>query len=205
MPADEIIVVNNGSTDKTEEVIKKYPVTLLQVTEPGIARTRAAGFQHAKSEILARIDADTQVPPDWIKKIKADFEPGKIDALTGPAIFYDAPFQPIIFSRFFVYLLRFIQGFHTLNGPNTAITKAVWEKVAPQLCMDDAKVHEDVDLAIHIARIGGRIRYDPQLIARISARRIIHNPKSFFIEYQTRLVKTLLTHGIPFRIVKNTI
>ncbi len=202
-PADEIIVVNNGSTDKTVEIVKEFPVKLLYVKEPGIARTRALGFDEAKGDILGRIDADTKVPRNWIKKMRANFEAQTIDALTGPANFYDAPLQPILFSKFFVSFMHLIQGFNTLNGPNMAMTKSIWNRVSPHLCTDDTKMHEDLDLAIHIHRLGGVIKYDPQFIAQISARRIKHNPTSFFIEYQSRTIRTLFTHGIPFKIFKS--
>lgn len=42
----------------------------------------------------------------------------------------------------------------TLFGPNMALTKSVWEKVKSDTCIDDTKVHEDVDLAIHILKRG---------------------------------------------------
>ena len=74
------------------------------------------------------------------------------------------------------------------------ITKKIWEQVKNKVCLNDKKVHEDIDLGIHIVKIGGIIGLDSSLIMQVSGRRIPSNPLSFFIEYPVRLVKTLLTH-----------
>ena len=50
---------------------------------------------------------------------------------------------------------------------------------------------EDIDLSIHIHKVGGRILIDKSLIVAVSGRRIVGNPASFFIEYPCRLIKTL--------------
>src|SRR5438105_521660 len=86
---DEIIVVNNNSTDKTAEIVKKFAVTMIHQPVQGITPTRNAGFDAAQYEIIARCDADTILPPDWIKHIKNRFETDSIDALTGTAYFHD--------------------------------------------------------------------------------------------------------------------
>ena len=70
-PADEIIVVNNNSSDKTVEIIKEFPVTLVNETQQGMIPARNRGFNEATGDILIKTDADTQVPTDWVKKIKA--------------------------------------------------------------------------------------------------------------------------------------
>jgi len=91
--ADEIIIVNNNSTDKTYDLAKKYPVTIIREPIQGITFARNRGFNTARGDIIARSDADTIIPSDWIKKIKANFQKNKIDALGGTCIFYDFPLQ----------------------------------------------------------------------------------------------------------------
>jgi|SRR3989338_1379299 len=191
---DEIIVVNNNSTDKTSEVLKEYPVKVVMSHEPGIAKTRTRGFNEAKSDIIARTDADSQIPRDWIKKIKNHFEHESIDAVFGPIYYLDFPIKATFYSEFFVYLMRIIQGHHTIIGPNMAITKKIWDKVKSQTCEDDHKVHEDIDLGYHINAVGGKIVYDRSMIVATSGRRIKGNMLSFFGEYPIRLFKTLEIH-----------
>ena len=156
---------------------------------------RNRGFNEAKHEIIARVDADVIVPPDWIKTIKQDFFQEKIDALTGPLIFYDLVFPSPIYSEIYFSFMRLIQlGKDALVGPNMIITKKIWQKIKSDVCLNDKLVHEDIDLGIHINKSGGRIKYNKDLAVKASGRRIAKNPLSFFIEYPIRAVKTLLNH-----------
>lgn len=189
---DEIIVVDNLSTDQTFNIVKKFTeVILIEAKVSGIAKARDVGFNAARYDIIARCDADSQVPKDWIKKIKSNFRQEKIDALIGPIIYYDLPLNSTIFAKIYVHLMNFVQGHHSLIGNNMAISKAIWEKVRDKVCSNNKIFHEDIDLAIHINKLGGIIKYDPLFVGYTSGRRIAENPISFFIEYPLRLVKTL--------------
>lgn len=190
---DEIIMVDNLSQDKTATIAKEFNIKIIETRTKGIADARNIGFNSALYDIIARCDADTIVPVDWIKKIKQNFE-RKIDALVGPVLYYDVSPPSAFSSKLFIYFMKIIQGHYPLLGLNMAISKKMWEKVKDIACIDDKKVHEDIDLAIHVNKLGGIIEYDPNLIVKSSGRRIKHNYYSFFIEYPTRLIKTLRSH-----------
>eukprot|EP01042_Synura_sphagnicola_P011462 gene11462-14640_t len=52
--AHEIIVVDNNSTDRTKEIVARYPaVTYVFEPEKGITRARQCGYRAASGEILA--------------------------------------------------------------------------------------------------------------------------------------------------------
>ena len=129
-PADEIVVVDNNCTDRTIEIAKKFKVRVVKETKQGISYARNKGFNEAKYDILARIDADSILPRNWIKKIKKNFEKYKIDGLTGPVIFYDFPFKTPAYAQIYLELFKFIQkGEDTLIGPNMALTKKIWKEI----------------------------------------------------------------------------
>lgn len=195
-PADEIIVVDNNSTDKTMQIVKKYPVRILKEKTQGITPARNKGFDSAKYELIARTDADVRVPRDWIKRIKDDFKTHEIDALYGPVVFYDLPLKTPAYTKAYFDFIKQLQSGKeaSLYGPNMVITKKIWLRVKDLLCTDDSSVHEDHDLGIHIAQIGGIIQRDNKLVIQTSARRMMKHPKSFFIEYPTRLVRTIQHH-----------
>jgi glycosyltransferase involved in cell wall biosynthesis len=192
---DEIIIVDNNCTDSTIKVAKEYQVKIVKEKKQGTIYARNAGFNAAKYDIIARCDADTILPADWIKKIKENFENKKIDALCGTIIFYDYWFfkQTSLPVGLFIKSMKLILKHYILAGPNMLLTKKTWEKVKKEVCLDGKKVHEDIDLSIHIAKYG-QIGFDPTLFVYASGRRIENNPLSFFIEYPWRLIKTLKTN-----------
>lgn len=194
--ADEIIIVNNNSTDNTAKIIAKYPVKVILEKRPGIIQTRNTGFNHASSDIILRTDADTQVPYTWIEKIKGYLHKHSCDALLGASYYKEIPISLI--SPFYLGLVQLVKqkfGIYPLFGPNMAIYKKVWSKIFTSLCTSEKDVHEDVDIALHLRDIGGTICFDPNNITLASARRLIFKPHSFFIEYPYRMMRMKKSHG----------
>lgn len=191
--ADEIIVVNNNSKDRTEEIALKMGATVVREHKQGMTAARNRGFNTAQHEIIARIDADVIVPPNWIKQIKKSFTKYDYDAFTGPVRFSDLFKKPssTLASRMYLESLRLLNnGDRFLQGPNMVLTNEIWQKVKNNVNLNDKKVHEDIDLSLNILKVGGKIGLDPDLIVQISARRIKKHPESFFIEYTARMFTT---------------
>lgn len=84
-PRDEIIVVDNNSTDLTATIAARYrQVRLVPEPRQGISYARTAGFHAARNPILARIDADTIAHPSWLATIRQQFgAAANLGALTG--------------------------------------------------------------------------------------------------------------------------
>jgi glycosyltransferase involved in cell wall biosynthesis len=64
----EIIVVDNGSADKTVEISKSYGARVLIKKEGTIASLRNYGASNAKGDMIAFLDADCIVEEDWLQK-----------------------------------------------------------------------------------------------------------------------------------------
>ena len=64
------------------------------VPEPrvGIPSAAAAGYDHARGDVIARLDADSRPDPRWVERIAARMadDPG-LDAVTGSGRFFDLP------------------------------------------------------------------------------------------------------------------
>lgn len=65
----EIIVIDDGSTDSTKQIINKFPVKLLEQNHqgPGVARNK--GAKAVKGDILVFVDADMTFDKDFIKDL----------------------------------------------------------------------------------------------------------------------------------------
>lgn len=64
----EVIVVDNGSTDLTSEVISKFPVQKLVERKKGAGAARNRGLTIAKGNFIAFVDADAYLSEDWSEK-----------------------------------------------------------------------------------------------------------------------------------------
>lgn len=202
---DEIIVVNNNSTDNSVAIIKQFPVRLVNEKIQGMTPARNRGFNEAKYDIIARTDADTILPSNWVKRIKKSFEANeKLVALSGPAEFYDLP--EILQNRHlqtkntwikviknYNRLVKRILRHDCLYGPNYALRKSAWDEVKAGICLDDKEVHEDLDLAIHLAPLGS-IKFYRTLMVSSSARRW-KKPEAH-LEYLYRGLKSINKHRL---------
>ena len=68
--ADEIIVVDSFSRDRTVELARKYTDRVYQHEFPGSSRQVERGIQYAKGEWVFYIDADEEVSPELAGQIK---------------------------------------------------------------------------------------------------------------------------------------
>lgn len=84
----EVIVVDNNSTDKTQEVansfIKKYPnFRYVKEPEQGLSHARNRGVKEARGEIVAFIDDDAIAEKNWLSAILFAFEDPSISCIGG--------------------------------------------------------------------------------------------------------------------------
>jgi glycosyltransferase involved in cell wall biosynthesis len=84
-PDYEVIVVNDGSTDGTLEICRKYPyIRLICQENKGLSVARNVGLEAATGEIVAYTDADCDVDPDWITYLVHGFRITGQVAVGGP-------------------------------------------------------------------------------------------------------------------------
>jgi glycosyltransferase involved in cell wall biosynthesis len=89
----EIIVVDNGSTDRTVEITRQYSgVRVIFEGNKGVTHARQRGLDEATGSLVAFIDADTRMPPGWIDIAHQTFaEDPSVVCLSGPYRYYDGP------------------------------------------------------------------------------------------------------------------
>ncbi len=70
----EVIVVDDGSTDESVSVIKKFPCELIETKNNGVSAARNLGASRAKGEIVFFLDSDMALYEDALAKTVEAFE-----------------------------------------------------------------------------------------------------------------------------------
>lgn len=196
---DEVIVVDNNSTDGSVEIAKSYKfVKLIHEPKQGLIAARNAGFNAAKSDILGRIDADAILYADWVARVKADFSQNPhLAGLTGSGInvgksIYAIPLISKLTVKLYFWQTKGYLGVDVLWGTNMAIAAKWWRKIKSAVCLNDKVVHEDQDLSLLIAAQGGTVKIDPSLQLKFDGAKL----QNFKIlqEYYHRRRTTKLYH-----------
>ena len=70
----EILVVDNGSTDATPEIVKEYQkkracLRYVQEPAPGVACARNRAIKETAGNFLAFLDDDAKAAPDWLEEL----------------------------------------------------------------------------------------------------------------------------------------
>lgn len=195
----QVIVVNNNSADKSVSVAKGYKfVTVIHEMRQGIVFARDAGFNIAKSDIIGRIDSDTVLPDNWVEYILDFYKDGTKDNYTvsGGCYYYNLRLPHVagwLQGQVAFRLNRLLMGHYILFGSNMALTKKQWHNVRSMVC-EDNDIHEDLDLAIHMHRLGYEIAYHEDLRVGVLMRRV-RSRRSELWSNMMWWPKTLKRHG----------
>ncbi|MGA7953342.1 MAG: glycosyltransferase family 2 protein, partial [Gloeobacterales cyanobacterium] len=82
----EIICVDNNSTDRSLEILRSYPITVLQESKLGPYAARNLAIRKAKGEFIALTDADCKVSPSWILELWQGFDDAQVGAVAGAIV-----------------------------------------------------------------------------------------------------------------------
>lgn len=81
--ADEILLVDNGSTDKTADIARKHKARIIEASGKDFSGLRTIGAQKATNDWILYIDADEEVPPGLKKEIEETIANHKEDTSAG--------------------------------------------------------------------------------------------------------------------------
>jgi GT2 family glycosyltransferase len=154
----EVVVVDNGSGDRTADAARAGGARVVSLERPGRAAARNRGAAEAAADRLAFLDADCRPEAGWAEAIDRCLDSAPL--VGGPvAVSTGAPARP---TERFDALWRFHQERTIREGrwaasANLAITRAAFDAVGG---FDEAYGSaEDVDLCIRAARLGLEIAY----------------------------------------------
>lgn len=184
---DEIIVVDNNSTDKTAQIAKEKGARVIREMKQGASHARNAGFDASTGDIILRTDADSIVPADWVERMSDHFEDEKVGIVCGGVTYYKKFLDPL--SHLLIFWIDDIFGYKAITGPNFGIRKSVWKQIRDEVHTEDSKFHEDLDLSIHAQKHGKYVR-DYGLMVLTSPRKV-GSYKIFFVKYPQKWIHTI--------------
>ncbi len=174
-PADEIVVVDNASTDATALVARAAGARVVHEPMRGIWPAAAAGDDAATGDVIARLDADSIPPADWLLRIEGRLDTSpEVDVLTGPGDFYGSSALVRALGK-----NAYIGGYFwsiglwlthpPIFGSNFAMRRQVWLDTRGVVHRDRSDVHDDLDFSIHLDP-AVTVAYDRTVRVGISAR-----------------------------------
>ena len=172
---DEIVVVDNASTDASAHVARSAGARVVVEPQRGIPSATRAGFDAAVGDILARIDADSVPAPDWLERIEMSFEEHpEVSAVTGTATFYGGTAFTRWFGRScylpgYFRLIGYLLGHPPLFGSNCALRADAWQVLREGTHRERTDMHDDMDLSFQF-RPGMTVHVEPLLGMAVSAR-----------------------------------
>lgn len=157
----DIIVVNDGSIDKTEEIVTKIAkenecVTLINQPNQGKGKSMNHGLKIAKGEFFACLDADSFVEPNALKKILPYFEDKEVGSVL-PLLKIKNPRKLVERIQWYEYLINMfykklmgnLDCVHVTPGPFATYRTDLIKKLG---YFDEHNLTEDLEIALRLQK-----------------------------------------------------
>ncbi len=163
-PNFEVLIVNDGSTDETAQIVAQYPFRLINTTNHGLSSARNTGMEAATGEIIAYTDDDARPDPQWLRYLAWTFITEDFAGVGGPNIappgdgwladcVANAPGGP-------VHVLLSDREAEHIPGCNMAFRREVLQVVGG--CDHRYRTAgDDVDLCWRVQQQGGKLGFSP--------------------------------------------
>jgi len=174
----EVIAVNDGSSDRTAEIISKYPVKLLDLkVNGGKANALNKAIEIAKGDILIFTDSDSYMSPDAVSSlVKCLNENKEAQMVAGNVFIQDnhgkkglIKYFQMIEYRIEQEITRYLQSLSNsilvCPGPLTAVRRGVCDVVR----FSNETIVEDADFTIRVLKNSMKIIQEPKAIVYTNA------------------------------------
>ncbi|OZG65393.1 glycosyl transferase [Bifidobacterium hapali] len=138
----EVVIVNDGSTDKSKEICEKYVSSdkrfhLYSQSNMGLASARNTSLRYARSEYVAFVDSDDYIDPDYLFKLVEVINKYKVDiSICNKILSFDSGKRIVESNTFFSN--KVITPSEALRALNSwqSFNTAVWGKLFKRSLFD---------------------------------------------------------------------
>jgi GT2 family glycosyltransferase len=176
---DEVIVIDNGPTRDTEQVVSAFTARYVPEPRRGYANARNRGLAEAGGDVIYFLDDDCVPEPDWADVLWNVLDSGAADLASGSR----TPGQPGLAAR-----LEYLSTDGPVLSPaltagparhlstsNLILRREVVTKTG---CFDATfTMCEDRDFTTRARKLGFRLRYEPR--ARVTHYPVIHRVSEY--------------------------
>lgn len=171
-PFNEIVVVNDASTDNTLKILTKYKDKIKIVTAPkrfgNKSHAQEHGLQFVTGTVIVTTDGDTQLDKNFCKRIEIDFKDPKVAAVAGYV--RSLKYNWLTACRAMDYVVgnnidklaqSYIGYVFVIPGAAAAFKTSVFKK---HIGFDHDTVTEDLDFTYKLHKKNQKILYDRKAI-----------------------------------------
>jgi glycosyltransferase involved in cell wall biosynthesis len=134
----ELVLVNNASSDQTQQVMQEYqqqasfPVKVIEEPQPGLGRARNTGLRHAEGDVIILSDDDCYFAPDYFTKAGNVFDSEEFYFCGGrilPHDLGDATYGCNFHNTFRLHLAHRALDTGVFQGCNLVIHRKVFDRI----------------------------------------------------------------------------
>lgn len=143
----EILVVSDGSTDRTESIVEQFAdrgVQLLRISRGGKCAALNAGIPHSRNEILLLTDVRQQIAPDSLKAMLECFADPTVGSVSGELLIRKGANSNEVatglYWKYESWIRRNLGGLDSLfcaTGPFYAMRRELAVRIPPDILVDD--------------------------------------------------------------------
>jgi cellulose synthase/poly-beta-1,6-N-acetylglucosamine synthase-like glycosyltransferase len=175
-PDLEVVVINDGSTDRSDELMRafiadyersnterKADIIYKYKQNEGKGKALNDGIRLSTGEIIISIDADCVLLPDTVENFVRHFENERVMAAVGnvkignqKSLLETLQYLEFLFSFYFKKADSLFNTIYIIGGAAGAFRKSIFDKVG---MYSSENITEDIDLSVRIQKAGMRIVY----------------------------------------------
>ena len=166
-PFDQILVINDGSTDRSGEILATFGGAIEVLTIPKAtgnkSRAQEKGLAYVTGDVFVATDGDTKLNPGFAAAIEKEFEDDRVVAVSG--IVKSLPYNWLTAVRAFEYIVAhyfqklaqsYLDYIFVISGAAGAFRKKVFKEYLP---FEHDTLTEDLDITYKLHKYGFKIAY----------------------------------------------